>query len=416
MSNVWQPAAGLRPAQSPSFEALFSYGFRPFFLGASVFAILVMSVWLAWIGAVASGTATDWLPVAGSPYAWHAHEMILGFAGAAIAGFLLTAVPNWTGALPLSGAPLAALFAVWVAGRLAMAVSGLLPYTLAAGIDLLFLLLLGAFAARQLLAKPALRNLLFLVLLAVIVLANAQYHLSVAGYLDADPLEADRVGLLGVTLMIAVIGGRIVPAFTHNWLHLRAIAGPMPRRSAVLDGLSVAFIGGVLVLKISGAPDLVLGVTALLAAALNGARLAQWRGLATFAEPIVAILHVAYAWLVVGLLLIGVAAVTGEVPESLAFHALGSGAVGTMILAVMSRASLGHTGRAIHAPRPVVWSYILITLATLSRVLGPLLIPGGTAFWHAAAGFLWTGAFLLFVIIYAPILTTPRVHTKVAHP
>lgn len=418
MTNVWHPSndrqPGTAPGADPSFDAFFSYGFRPFFLGASVYAVVVMAIWLGWVLSLAAGGQGAWLPVAGSPFAWHAHEMILGFAGAAIAGFLLTAVPNWTGALPLSGPPLVILFSVWLAGRLAMATAGLLPFGLAAAIDVAFLPLLGVFAARQLMTKPAPRNLIFLAILAAITSANIAYHLAVLNLIAIDPLAAVRTGLLAVAVMIAIIGGRIIPAFTHNWLHLNAWAGPMPRKIDELDAASILSIVAVLIAKIAAAPLALIGALALLAAALNAVRLVLWRGWATLSEPIVWVLHLGYAWLVAGLLLTGLSSFAGATYDTLASHAIGTGAVGTMILAVMSRASLGHTGRPIKAPPAIVASYLILTLAAALRVIGPLIAPDAAHVAHALAGLLWTTAFALFVWVYAPILTTPRVHSKVA--
>lgn len=412
-SHMAQSAAsGLPPTERPSFEALFSYGFRPFFLGAAVHAALAMAIWTAWIAAAAVGWPQDWLPVAGSPYAWHAHEMVFGFAAAAIGGFLLTAVPNWTGALPLSGSPLVLLFAVWLAGRAAMGLSALLPYPPVIAIDVLFLPLLGGFAARQLFVRPALRNLVFLVLVAALTLCNVLFHVGNAGYVAVDPLAPVRTAILVVVLMIAIIGGRIIPAFTHNWLHGQNASARMPRRVPWLDGVALASLAVLVLLEAGGVPDAVLAAAALIAAVAHGARLALWRGLATRREPIVWVLHLGYAWIVVGLALAALAAATGAIPGAIAVHALGTGAIGTMILAVMSRASLGHTGRRLIAPRAIVWAYSLVTLAALLRVAGPVLAPQHYAATLALAAFAWIGAFLLFTVVYAPILTTPRVHTK----
>lgn len=406
------PASLLTPAE-PSLDAVFSYGFRPFFLGAGIYAVLAMSVWPIWLIAAGMGWPQDWLRVAGSPFAWHAHEMVFGFAAAAIGGFLLTAVPNWTGALPLSGLPLVVLFGTWLLGRLAMGVSADLPYLAVAVIDVLFLPLLGAMAARQLFVRPAPRNLVFLVLVAAMTACNILFHLGNAGYFALDPLAAVRASILMVTLMVAIIGGRIIPAFTHNWLHTKHPSDPRPRQSVWLDRLALISLAVFVLLEIGGAPNAALGIAALIAALANGARLALWRGLATRSEPIVWVLHVGYAWIIVGLLLWAVAALWDAVPAAVVTHAFGTGAIGTMILAVMTRASLGHTGRRIIAARPTVWSYYLITLAAILRVVAPLL---GADLYSAAltaAALSWIGAFAIFAFVYAPILTTQRVHTKV---
>lgn len=398
---------------APSFEALFSYGFRPFFLGAAVYAVLLMSVWLAWVITAGAGNGPQWLPIAGSPYAWHAHEMVFGFAVAAVAGFLLTAVPNWTGTLPLSGAPLVALFFVWVAGRATMFVSGLLPQWLSATVDVLFLPFLGAMAARQLFVKPAARNLVFLVLLAALMACNIAYHLSIFEILKHDPLTIMRTALLMMAVMIAIIGGRIIPAFTHNWLHLHDAAGPMPRRIGWLDATSIGAVVAYALLQAVSAPELLVGLAALAAVALNLSRLALWCGWKARSEPIVWVLHLGYAWMIVGLLLGAASALTAAIPIAAVSHAIGTGAVGTMIVGVMSRASLGHTGRPIKASRSIVTAYVLVSVAALLRAFGPLVAPQFVSVEYGLAGLAWIAAFAVFAVAYAPILTTPRVHTKV---
>jgi uncharacterized protein involved in response to NO len=404
----------LRSAARPSFEAVFSYGFRPFFLGAAVYAALAMAVWIVWIASAATGWSQNWLPVAGSAFAWHAHEMIFGFAAAAIGGFLLTAVPNWTGALPLSGPPLVLLFVVWLLGRMAMGLSAVLPYAVVAALDVVFLPLLGGFAARQLFIRPAPRNLVFLALIAALTLCNVVFHLANAGYSTFDPLAQVRTSMLLVIVMIAIIGGRIIPAFTHNWLHGNRPTSPMPKRIAWLDTAALASLILFVLLETLGISDKLAGGAALVAAIANGARLAFWGGAGARKEPIVWVLHLGYAWIVAGLALSALAAFTEVVPRAIASHAFGTGAIGTMIIAVMSRASLGHTGRRLIAPRSIVWAYHLVTLAAVLRVAGPSIAPQHYSIVLAAAGFAWIGAFFLFALVYAPILTTPRVHTKIA--
>lgn len=415
MATTQMLDTGPRNSSAPaaSLEAFFSYGFRPFFLGGAIFASLFMALWLTWVVTVMAAGWNDWLPVAGSPFAWHAHEMIYGFAAAAIAGFLLTAVPNWTGALPLSGAPLVVLFLTWAAGRAVMLVSGLLPAVLVAAIDIVLLPLLGALAARQMLVKPHARNLIFLVILGLLTLGNVLYHLATMGRIGIDPLMPLRAALVMVVMMVTIIGGRIIPAFTHNWLHLNRMPGPMPKQIDWLNLASVLSVGLFAAAFAVGAPAFVQGATAGSAAVLNGARLALWRGPATRSEPIVWILHLGYAWVVAGLALAAASSLTRAVPESVAFHALGTGAVGTMILGVMSRASLGHTGRPLKAPTPIVWAYGFLTLAAGLRVLGPLALPSVANAFLVASGLAWIATFALFGMVYAPILTTPRVHMRV---
>ncbi len=412
MAQTWIARTGSR-RRGASLDALFSYGFRPFFLGATIYAVLIMAVWLAWLGGQFSWGVPWALPIVGSPFAWHAHEMVFGFAVAAIAGFLLTAIPNWTGALPLSGLPLALLFLTWLAGRAVMAVSGLLAPAVVAIVDLAFLPLLGSFAAVSLFVRPAPRNLVFLAVVAAFTGANVVYHLAAAGIISVpDEMGSMRFALMLVVLMVSIIGGRIIPAFSHNWLHLNLGAVPMPRRVAWLDVASIASIALLALILLVPVPRAVEGGVALAAALLNGARLFLWRGWTTWRAPIVWILHLGYAWLVVGLLLAALATVTTRIPMVAALHALGAGAVATMILAVMSRASLGHTGRPLTAPPLIVWAYALITLAALLRVAGALVGSQLYAALLTGAALAWIAAFGLFVVVYAPILTTPRVHTK----
>jgi uncharacterized protein involved in response to NO len=392
-------------SQRMSAHALFSYGFRPFFLGAGVYAVVVMGIWVAWL----SMQMPDWAMFASSPFAWHAHEMIFGFAAAAVAGFLLTAVPNWTGALPLSGPPLMLLFAVWLAGRIAMLAAGLLGPVVAGMADLAFLPALGISAARQLFGKPAPRNLMLLGILAAMLGANCTYHLSSTGLGPRAELGALRFALMLLVLLIAIIGGRVIPAFTHNWLHLNRASTRMPQRFTWLDAAAIVGVALLALLQVVPAPDWLQGCIALFAALANGTRLVLWRGAPTWRAPIVLVLHVGYAWLVIGLVLMSAAAFGPGLPSIAAEHAFGAGAVATMIMAIMTRASLGHTGRVIVAPRAVVLAYGLLTLAAFLRVFGMGLDPAHYLEVLQVAASAWLGAFGLFVAVYAPILATSRI-------
>ena len=396
--------------QRVSVHALFSYGFRPFFLGAGVSAQVVMGIWIAWLSMQMPG----WAMFGSSPFAWHAHEMIFGFAAAALAGFLLTAVPNWTGALPLSGPPLMLLFAVWLLGRMAMLAAGLLGPVTVAVVDLVFLPLLGVSAARQLFVKPAARNVMLLAILAALVGANVAYHLASSGIWPGQELGGLQFALMLLVLMIAIIGGRVIPAFTHNWLHLNSASARMPQRLTWLDAAAIVSVALVAVLQLIPAPEWVQGCITLFAALANAARLFLWRGAPTWRAPIVFILHIGYAWLVVGLLLMSAAAFRSGLPSIPAEHAFGAGAVTTMIMAIMSRASLGHTGRAIIAPKAVVLGYGLLTLAAFLRVFGVGIGPAHYTQVLQVAGLAWIAAFGLFVVVYAPILMTPRVGASTA--
>ena len=393
----------------PSLSVLFSFGFRPFFLGASAYAALVMALWLAWIGIHAANAALSWISISGAPHVWHAHEMVFGFGVAAVAGFLLTAVPNWTGSLPVSGRPLMILFSMWVVGRIAMLTSALVPPFVTAAADLAFVPFLALQIAHQLFVKPQGKNLVFLGLLAVLFLANGGYHLAAAGVIALEPAASVRVGLLALVAMVVIIGGRIVPSFTHNHLKRFAPDAPLPVRHAMLDRISLGSVVGFAIAAALQLPDVATGLLALLAAVSNGARLALWRGLATIDTPIVIVLHVGYGWLVVGLAIWSAADLGGFMSEVAALHALATGGIGTMVLAVMSRASLGHTGRPLVAPPSVVAAYALVSLAAVLRAFGPALLPQVYNEIMLAAGLAWLAAFVTFTLVYFPILTTARV-------
>jgi uncharacterized protein involved in response to NO len=324
----------------------------------------------------------------------------------------LTAVPNWTGTLPLSGPPLILLVAVWLAGRVAMLAAGLLGPAVTGLIDVAFLPLLGVSAARQLVVKPAPRNFMLLGILTAMVGANVTYHLAAAGVGAGAELGALRFALMLLVLLIAIIGGRVIPAFTHNWLHLNRASARMPQRFVWLDATSIVGVALLVVLQLLPAPDWVAGCIALLAALANGARLLLWHGTPTWRAPIVFILHVGYAWLVIGLLLTGTAALTSGLPSIPAEHAFGAGAVATMIMAIMTRASLGHTGRAIVAPRGIVLAYGLLTLAAFLRVFGVQVAPALYAEVLLTAAVAWMAAFALFVGVYVSILTAPRISSR----
>lgn len=393
----------------PSLALLFSYGFRPFFLGASAYAVLVMALWLAWIGIHAANASLSWISIRGAPHIWHAHEMVFGFGVAAVAGFLLTAVPNWTGAVPVSGRPLALLFSMWAAGRIAMLTSALVPPFVTAAADLAFVPFLALQVAHQLFVKPQGKNLVFLALLAVLFVANGTYHLAAAGVFALDPASGIRAGLLALVAMVSIIGGRVVPSFTHNYLKRSAADTRLPVRHDWLDRISLVSVMAFVIAASLQLPDLVTGTLALVAALANGVRLALWQGLATLGAPIVVVLHVGYAWLVIGLAMWALADLSGIFSEVGALHALATGGIGTMVLAVMSRASLGHTGRPLVASRPIVAAYILVSLAAVLRAFAPTLMPQAYNEIMLLAGLAWLAAFATFTVVYFPILTAARV-------
>jgi uncharacterized protein involved in response to NO len=375
------------------------YGFRPFFFLGALHAGLAIPLWLV---AYFDGAAL------GGPFSglhWHAHEMLFGFLASVIAGFVLTAVPNWTGRLPLSGMPLFALVTLWLSGRAACLLVG--DPWLAMAVDLAFPATLAAAIWREVVAGRNWKNLPVAAMITLFGMANAIEHLAGAGLLPHD--LGQRLALGVAAMLVALIGGRIVPSFTRNWL-ARQSAARLPAPFDALDkaalAATAAATAGWVVLPGSAAG----GAALFLAGLLLAARLLRWRGHATLREPIVLVLHAGYGWLAVSLLLLGASALLPAIPYSAALHALTAGAIGTMTLAVMTRASLGHTGRPIVADRAVTAMYAAVSIGAALRVAAPFAGDGYGAV-LSAGGVLWSAGFLLFAVRFAPILWGCRIVT-----
>jgi len=373
-------------------------GFRPFFFGGAAWAVIALALWIG------SLTGELTLPTAIDALAWHRHEMLFGFVGAAIAGFVLTAVPNWTGRLPIAGWPLAVLFGLWAAARLALVFSSLSGLWLAALLDVGFFVLLALLAGREVL-QASNRNLPVVGIVLLFGAANAVDYLSVSGAISAPDLGW-RLAVGIVVLLISLIGGRIIPSFTRNWMAKQGITKRLPTQPARFDMIVIAATGFALLAWVAGPAATPIGVVLIAAAALQSARLAHWGGARTWRDPFVLVLHVGYAWVPVGLALLGLS-LMDLVPRSAAIHALTAGAMATMILAVMTRASLGHTGRELKANAATAVVYLLVTVGAVLRVAASLELVDFT-FGIEVAGLAWAGALLLFLIAYAPVLWRPR--------
>jgi uncharacterized protein involved in response to NO len=374
-------------------------GFRPFFLSGAIWAVAVVIQWVCAL----SGEIT--LPTAFDPLAWHRHEMLFGYLGAVICGFLLTAIPNWTGRLPISGSPLAGLWSLWFVARLAMLFSAETGATLAFFLDVGFFVVLGVVAAREVIAAKN-RNLPIVVMILLFAAANAIDHGEALGCIDWGGLGW-RLGLGLVLMMIGLIGGRIIPSFTRNWLAKKGATTGLPGQPTRFD-LATLATTAVALIAWAAAPDALVSAALLLAAGiLHALRLARWSGLRTMRDPLVFILHVSYAWLPLGLLLLGAGLFVPELPRSSAIHALAAGAMASMTLAVMTRATLGHTGRQLRADGWTVAIYALVTLGAALRVTAPWL-PIDYMRAIEVAGAAWAGAFLLFVLVYGPKLFGAR--------
>jgi len=377
--------------------ALLSYGFRPFFLLAALYSGLAMLVWLPMFYGELSAATTF------VPRDWHIHEMLFGYVAAVVTGFLLTAIPNWTGRLPLQGMPLLVLVTVWFLGRIAVSTSAWIGWASAAVVDSAFLVLVAAAAAREIAAGRNWRNLRVVAVIAVLALANIGFHLEAHFFGAAD--YTIRTGLGAIVLLITLVGGRIVPSFTHNWL-ARADAGRLPASFARFDAVTAAGSAVALLLWIAMPAALVTAFALLLAGILQAARLARWAGERTYREPLVFILHIAYAFVAIGFLLTAASAL-GLVADSAGIHAWSTGAIGIMTLAVMTRASLGHTGRPLTASVTTMAIYVAVIIAALARIAAALL-PVWSELLLEVAALAWTAAFLGFGFSYLPMLCSSR--------
>jgi uncharacterized protein involved in response to NO len=376
----------------------FRGGFRPFFFGGAAWAVIAITLWICSLtGQIAFPTAFD-------PLAWHRHEMLFGFVGAIIGGFLLTAVPNWTGRLPIAGWPLAGLFALWGTARIAGLFSGIVTIPVAAIFDVGFFVVLALLAAREVLEANN-RNIPVVGMILLFGLADAVDYLAVTGTIPFPDLGW-QIALSIVLLLISLIGGRIIPSFTRNWMAKRGTRTGLPTQPGRFDVFVIGATAFALLAWLSGPATAPIGLVLIAAAALQFVRWLRWRGYRTFADPIVLILHVGYAWLPIGLALLGLS-LMGAVPRSAAIHALTAGAMTTMILAVMTRASLGHTARELRANAATVLLYALVTAGALLRVSASLRLVDYN-FGIEVAGVVWGGALLLFLIAYAPVLWRPR--------
>lgn len=389
----------LRKARMASAPAFLRGGYRPFFFGGAAWAVAALTIWLCVLGGALE------LPSAFDPLAWHRHEMLFGFVGAVIAGFLLTAIPNWTGRLPIAGLPLGALVGLWLAGRIAMLFSAAIGAGPAAGIDVGFYLVLAFVAGREVLAAKN-RNVPVVGLVLLFGIANAVDH-AAASAIIADSEAGMRAGIALVILMISLIGGRIVPSFTRNWMAKQGITGRLPTQPGRFDLAAIAATALAFLAWIALPNAGVTGALLTVAALLQAVRLARWGGVRTWRDPLVLILHIGYFWVPVGLALLG-ASILGEVPRSAASHALTAGAMATMILAVMTRATLGHTGRALRASAPTVFLYSLVTIGALLRVAAALRFVDFRIGMDTAGAF-WAGAFLSFLLFYGPMLLRAHV-------
>ena len=382
-------------------------GFRLFFLLSALYAVVGMGLWVVWLAIHAAGAMVVQPTISIAPYQWHGHELVFGYAAGVIAGFFLTAAPNWTGAPVGRTAFLAAAGSLWLAGRLAMAFSAAIPPLAVALIDLVFLPMLSWRLALNLFRRPKPQNIALLGLIALIWAGDAMTHAEWTGLTNDTTERGLWLGVAAVSALIAVMGGRITPAFTRNAM-MRVGAGvQLPRSRPWADRAGVATAVVMALALAVDAPEWLLGCVALAACLTNGIRAAGWRTRATLGEPLLWALHLGFALLVLGYGLLALAWLTHLLHPVASLHGLAIGAIGTMTLAMMTRAPLGHTGRALTAGTPIAVAYGLVALSALLRVAVPELAPS----WYNAgvlvAGLSWISAFTIYAVVYWPVLTGP---------
>ena len=398
MSPDAGPRGGIPRLRAQSI-ALLSYGFRPFFLGAALWACIAMVLWIgllsgSWSFAIGYGVV-----------AWHAHEFLFGYIAAVMTGFLLTAIPNWTGRLPLQGMPLLALFLLWLAGRAAMLQTDWIGTGTAASIDCVYLITVTAVISREIVAGSNWRNLRVVVLVALTAIANIVFQAEML--ISAAPNYGLRLGVAAIVALIMVVGGRVTPSFSSNWL-TRQGNQTRPAPFSRFDIGSIA-LGAVALIAWIAAPDRSATAALLFVMAVaQAARLSRWTGARTWREPILFVLHLGYAFVPLGALVLSISILWPRImPTSGALHAWTTGAMGLMTLAIMTRASLGHTGRDMSTTPTTVAIYGAMLVAALARIAAPLL----PAFYYQMlliAGGGWFLAFALFVVAYGPMLVRAK--------
>lgn len=392
------------PRRDYSGPAFLSGGYRPMFLLGALWAAVAMALWLAVL------TAGWTLPSSFDPVDWHVHELLFGFAPAVVCGFLLTAIPNWTGRLPITGMPLGLLTALWLLGRVAVLFGAGLPGFVIMLADLSFLLALVGFIAREIIAGKNWRNMVVLVMLTLILLGNGLFHLAAMAQEPAAQSLGFRVGIAAFVLLIGLIGGRVIPSFTRNFL-ARQNATRLPTPFNQFDKLIMLASAVALAIWIARPEARFTGAPLLLAGVLNAVRMARWSGWQARRELLVLILHLGYAFVSLGYLITGGAILWPDaIPLVAGIHSWTVGAVATMMLAVMTRASRGHSGRPLVAAGTDMLIYCAIILGALARIWASFAGAPDWVLHLSASG--WIVAFGGFVLFYGPMLLTPRIAAK----
>jgi len=380
---------------------LLRLGFRPFFLSGAVFSIIAIILWLLmYKGAV------NLLPLGGG-YWWHIHEMIFGFGCAIIAGFLLTAVQNWTGVRGAQGSTLLILFLLWLAGRVVVLFPDILGGLLSTIIDLSFLPTVAFVLAKPIVAIKQYRNLFFVPLLLLFTFSNLEMHLAIY-YPDTFTITfAAYAGVMLVTFLMSVMAGRVTPMFTANGTKTPKTT-PLPWLDKATNGsLAIAMIY-LLFQPLIGFSEIFFGVILIIAGIFQAMRWLRWRPWITLGVPLLWSIHLSIKFIASGLIILGISYLIAEIPSNHIWHLLTVGGMGGLILAMISRVSLGHTGRPLSPPKAMTFAYVFIMLAALIRSLGPWALPEKTLLFIDISGTFWLFAFGIFVITYGPMLMSAR--------
>ncbi|MBE0436861.1 MAG: NnrS family protein [Methylomicrobium sp.] len=388
-------------ASTPIFDyPVFGLGFRPFFILAGLFALLLILLW----NAIYKGELSVQNYYA--PNIWHAHEMLVGYSVAVIAGFLLTAVKNWTGQATASGDRLAGLCLLWLYGRILPFYAELLPDFMIALTDFAFLPVLAYSVSQPILRSGHNKSLVFIVLLALMTAANALVHLEMLDVYESTAMLGLNMLLAIIILMIFVVAGRVFPFFTE-----RGLKGIIAIRNPLLDVLSIVSAASVFLLQMAGISGHILAVSAIAALVVNLVRIAGWHVRQVWYVPLLWILYIGYGWILLGFALSALAAYA-IISYSLVLHAFTLGGIGVLTLGMMVRVSLGHTGRVMKVSNIIVTAFVLLNLSAFVRVVLPALLPAWYGQFIYISTLAWLAAFALFVFVYAPILLAPRVDGK----
>jgi len=380
---------------------LLRLGFRPFFLSGAIFSVVAIVLWLL----MYKGTV-NFSPLGGG-YWWHIHEMIFGFGCAIIAGFLLTAVQNWTGVRGAQGSVLLVLFILWLAGRIVVLFPDLLGAELTTIIDLSFLPAVAFVLGKPIIAIKQYRNLFFVPLLLLFTIANSEMHLAIYNSDTFTITYAAYAGVMLVTFLMSVMAGRVVPMFTANGTQTPK-ATPLPWLDKVTNGCLAIAMLYLLLEPVVGFSEIFFGILLIVAGIFQTMRWLRWRPWITLGVPLLWSIHASIKFIAYGLIVLGLSYLVAEIPSNHIWHLLTVGGMGGLILAMISRVSLGHTGRPLTPPKAMTLSYIFITLAALIRALGPWVLPEKTMIFIDISGTFWLLAFGIFAVTYAPMLMSPR--------